>query len=102
MKLKYHRGEIKNAFFLPKIGNVKKGAPLRRGLASPRIDATLNVDSTPCPNGDRAALRILEGLYQNDTKTVFLLSFCVFPDAADSSVKRGFKTALVSLLFLFL
>jgi len=47
-------------------------------------------------------LRILEGLYQNDTKTVFLLSFCVFPDAADSSVKRGFKTALVSLLFLFL
>ena len=75
MKLKYHRDEIKNAFFLPKIGNVKKGAPLRRGLASPKIDATLNVDSTPCPNGDRAALRILESRYQNDTKTVFLLTF---------------------------
>ena len=36
-------------FFSSKIGNVKKGAPPRRGLALPRIDATLNMDSTPYP-----------------------------------------------------
>jgi hypothetical protein len=37
----------KMLFFSQKIGIVKKGAPLRRGLASPRIDATLKVDLTP-------------------------------------------------------
>jgi len=41
--------KLKMLFFSSKIGNVKKGAPLRRGLALPRIDATLKVDSTPYP-----------------------------------------------------
>ena len=42
--------KLKMLFFLSKIGNVKKGAPRRRGLASPRIDATLKVDSTLLPD----------------------------------------------------
>jgi len=68
---------LKMLFFLPKIGNVKKGAPLRRGLTLSRIDATLKVDSTPYSMLDRATLRIYEGRYQNDTKTAFLLTFCI-------------------------
>jgi len=67
----------KMLFFSSKIGIVKKGAPLRRGLALPRIDATLKVDSTPCPKGDRAPTGILESLYQNATKTPFLLAICI-------------------------
>jgi hypothetical protein len=39
----------KMLFFSSKIGNVKKGAPLRRGLALSRIDAALKVDLTPYP-----------------------------------------------------
>jgi len=66
--------KLKMLFFSAKTGNVKKGAPLRRGLVSPRIDATLNMDLTPYPKGDRAPTGILEGLYQNDTKTAFLLT----------------------------
>jgi len=68
----------KMLFFLPKIGNVKKGAPPRRGLALLRIDATLKMDLTPYPKGDRATLRTCESLYQKDTKTAFLLTFRKF------------------------
>jgi hypothetical protein len=65
---------LKMLFFSSKIGNVKKGAPLRRGLASPRIDATLKVDSTHYPRLNLASTGNYESRYQNDTKTAFLVT----------------------------
>jgi hypothetical protein len=81
--------KLKMLFFSSKIGNVKNGTPLRRGLASPRIDATLKVDSTPHPMRNRAALRILESRCQNDTKTGLLLTL----EKNDKRRKRGEKAA---------
>jgi hypothetical protein len=57
MKLEFHYYEtpvslwmkLKMLFFSSKIEILKKGAPLRRGLALPRIDATSKVDITPYP-----------------------------------------------------
>jgi hypothetical protein len=64
---------------------LKKGAPRRRGLALPRIDATLKVDLTPHPKGDRASMGIYGGRCQNAAKIAFLVTICIFDDLLESA-----------------